>query len=387
MPPAAEAEDAADFGEEAPAAEAPAAAAPPQRAMPDYGDVVDGDEEQESKPFIDVKKEDKSAAPKRLDAIHIAGVARLNRTHIEEVLQSKNLPEFVRVDWISDTEVIVVFDSDQDAAAVLKSATEGFRDVENSGSPGPGMWRALRGMLDFRQATIADSPDLGFKRVHRGGKQVREFRLFSAMTDSDKQILEREQEQEEARKRPAPPRDDLDDFGQPKKKAKTKRDDGMDLLERMAHVDRRILVKQEERGELPDLPDVAEPDGAEDEWDEDNQDGWDKLKEKWAQAQTGGWGRDDDEPRRGKGKGKGKRKGKGNGKQRKGKQRDTSGPYDGPFGVEGYDHIKDSEPKKARGKGNALSGAGALGTGIDANKEELERRATRAARFQKPSAA
>lgn len=405
-----EGDDVADFGDEAAAGDATGTQAPPQRAMPDYGDVVDGDDEKETKPEkIAVKDEgasDAASAPKRLDAILITGVERLNRTHIAEIFETKKLPEFVRVDWISDAQVIAVYATDEEAATVLRSAIQGFRDVEDDGAPGPGLWRARRGMLDFRQATIADQPEMGFRRVHRAGKQVREFRLFTAMTDMDKQILEREEALAEQRKRPAPPRDDLDESGQPRaKKARTRRDDdregSIDLLERMAHVDKRILVKQEERGELDDLPEMQRP---EDEDEEYYRIGLQKMKENlknglqnlkanddwdswgndrnWQQGggrgrqQRGGrdwqsWGHDDREggrsrsPRRSKG-GKGGKKGR----------RD----WDDRRNQKGGRGSKDSGSKQGRGKGD--DAVGAVGAGVESTQEEIEKRARRNQRFQ-----
>merc|ERR1719324_587523 len=72
----------------------------------------------------------------------------------------------------------------------------------------------------------------------------------------DKKILENEQELAEERKRPAPLPDDLDDDQPRGKKAKLSHE-RISLLEKMAHGDKQILVKQEEQGELDPLPEIT----------------------------------------------------------------------------------------------------------------------------------
>lgn len=389
---AAEGDDAADFGEEAAAQETtskPAPAAPPQRAMPDYGDIVDGDDAPEAKPEkVAVKDEEVDAAasaPKRPDAILIRGVQRLNRGHFTEMFEAKNLPELVRIDWVSDAEAVVLFDSEEDAGTVLKSALEGFRDVDVDEAPGPGLWRAQRGMLDFRMATIADKPEFGFKKLHRAGRQVKDFRMWSALTDIDKQILNKEDEIKEQYKRPAPGHDDLDDESQPKKKRrKTGDDDAFDLLERMAQSDKQALVKQEETGDLDELPELPQEerdeygctaaDWGRDSFDDDQggrQRGGRRQQDR--QQQWGQWGHDDqnswwdNEDDRWGGKRSGKKGGKKGGG--KGRRRDNDDW-----------ESKDTDTRKGRGKGNSV--AADLGEKVEATTEELERRAKRNARFQ-----
>merc|ERR1719316_2554662 len=102
--------------------------------------------------------------------------------------------------------------------------------------------------MDFRQATIADEPAFGFRRIHRAGRQVREYRLFTGMMDMDKKILEREEEI--SGKRSLGGGDDE----QPKAKRARVADDRMapiDLLEKMANNDKKILVKQDGDDEQP----------------------------------------------------------------------------------------------------------------------------------------
>lgn len=389
-----EVEETADFGDEAAAPEASTRPAPapaptpaqsaPQRALPDYGDLVDGDDEPESKPKIAVKDEadpDAASAPKRPDAIYIKGCERLNRGHLAEIFEAKNLPEFVRVEWISDSEVIVVFSTDEDATTVFNSAIEGFRDVDDDGAPGPGLWRARRGMLDFRMATVADKADFGFKRLHRGGRQVRDFRMWTALTDMDKKILSQEDELNEQYKRPAPARDDLDDDGQPKsKRLKRGHDEGIDLLERMAHLDKKVLVKQEEKGELDPLPEIP-PEEEEDDygWPVNSNAGWDR----------GGWGRDQGNWGNGGGWQRGGRRNQqwghddraGWGDEENARGGSKGGKKGGRGRRKGNDDWDDA--KNSRGKDN--NAVGALGDSVEATAEELKRRAKRNERFQKDS--
>merc|ERR1712159_95249 len=83
------------------------------------------------------------------------------------------------------------------------------------------------------------------------------------MSDMDKKILDHEEELKEQRKRPAPPRDDLDDV-QPKTKRARKDPNSIDLLEKMAHGDKKLLVKLEDKGELDPLPELPPDEEEED---------------------------------------------------------------------------------------------------------------------------
>lgn len=188
---AAPVEEAADYGDE-PSGEA-AAKPEPLRAMPDYADLVDDEQGGATNPSRKrgrVAKSEAKSEP-RPEAIHVSGVQRLTRTHLAEVFDSKNLPSFVSVEWVADDQVLIIFANVQDAATALVGALRGFGDTmaEMESNPGPGLWRAQRGMLDFREATRGDVPDMGWRKQHRGGRQVREFRFWSAMEDLDKNIL------------------------------------------------------------------------------------------------------------------------------------------------------------------------------------------------------
>jgi len=268
--------------------------------------------------------------------------------------------------------------------------------VEDDGAPGPGLWRAMRGMMDFRQATIADESPMGFKKQHRGGRQVREFRLWGAMTSMDKKILDQEEELNEFRKRPGGPPQDVDGEGPPvAKRARITRgpEAGIDLLEKMSQNDKHIFVKQEARGELDELPEIPAAE-EEDEPEEGTIAAWErrsnngrrqsllddrgksKGKGKGKGGKRGGrdyqgWSHDDREGDDWDGKGggkRGKRDGKGGKEGRRGKGGARPGPYDSGD--------QDGERKKGSGKGSAL------GDAVDATADELEKRAKRANRFK-----
>merc|ERR1719272_194151 len=141
--------------------------------------------------------------------------------------------------------------------------------------------------MDFRQATIADVSDSSYKRQHRSGKQVREFRLFSKLGDMDKEILENEKERKEAFKRAAPA--EAGDEGQPKAK-RARKSDGDDMLEQMMNNDKKLLVKQEANGDLDDLPDMPE-------WHPEEDSDEEYYRQGMAKIASGEW---KDGPRKGK---------------------------------------------------------------------------------------
>lgn len=66
----------------------------------------------------------------------------------------------------------------QAAKSALDAAIDGFEQGRDK--PGPGLWRAIRGMMDFRQATVLDVPSANFKKQHRAGRQVRDYRFWEA---------------------------------------------------------------------------------------------------------------------------------------------------------------------------------------------------------------
>lgn len=196
----------------------------------------------------------------------MGGVNRLSRGHLAEIFASKSLPSFQRLDWIADDRVILVFSSAEDASAALAGCGSGFDDaaVKGEEKPGPGLWRAQRGMLEIRQATVADHPDLESKRQHRGGRQVREYRFWEAIKDVDRSILDTK-----GTKRPAPSGEDAlaaaipwDEIAEEAPARKRRRmafgdddEEAPSLLEQMSQLDRQILAKKEgAKEEVYDTP-------------------------------------------------------------------------------------------------------------------------------------
>merc|ERR1712176_79633 len=179
--------------------------------------------------------------------------------HLTEIFVSKRLPDFSSCDWLSDENVLCIFNNPQDAKKALTGCLKGFDDAETKDDvpPGPGLWRAQRSMLEFREATVDDKADPMNKRQHRAGRQVREFRFWGAITEQSKTILAG-QEYETILKRLAPSGedamaaaefDDFDDVPPAKKRrvgmANASEEEGIDLLEEMASLDKKILVKAE----------------------------------------------------------------------------------------------------------------------------------------------
>lgn len=180
---------------------------------------------------------------------------RLTRTHIAEVFESKKLPRFDRVDWISDEKVVCVFKDAQAATIALAGCLRGFE--EGSDRPGPGLWRAVRGMLDFRQAAATDVPGPNFKKWHRAGRQVRDYRFWEAAKDIDRNILD--SLEQKGTKRDAPTGEDAiaaavyaEELGEaPRKKRRKNKgpveeEEAPDLLQQMAQKDRELMALKEE---------------------------------------------------------------------------------------------------------------------------------------------
>lgn len=295
-------EEAADYGgpEET-------ATGAPMRAMPDYGDLLDDDEPRLVQGDTKESKEEDGAkaevAPPRKEAIHIGGVQRLTRTHLSELFQSKNLPMFRWVEWIGDDQVICVFEQVADVAVALKGCLAGFQNVEDD-RPGPGLWRAQRCMLDFRQANQADRPPSDFKRNHRGGRQVREYRFWEAMKDNDSFILQHEDPQQGV-KRPMPSGEDAlaaadwDDDAQRRKRLRKgihpveAEEEDIDLLNRMAEQDKNILTKEEagESASLPttnDGPIIKDEDDSRQHQNKDDADWW-AAEGPWQGEESSSW--------------------------------------------------------------------------------------------------
>lgn len=134
--------------------------------------------------------------------------------------------------------------------------------------PGPGLWRGQRGMLDFREAMTADRAQPSFRKQHRGGRQVREFRFWAAIKDMDQQILANEDSK--GQKRPVPSGEDAiaaagwddgdDVWATPARKRRRTStgtdEEAIELLEEMAKQDKEILSKEEDEG-LPQASNEA----------------------------------------------------------------------------------------------------------------------------------
>jgi len=275
-------EDEVDYGGDA------ADAGPPSRAMPDYTDLVD-DDVAEACSARQPKEEEAPSGQVRKEAILVSGVARLTRTHLAEVFESKRLPEVQSVEWIADDRATCVFASAKDAADAFTGCQEGFADTSaDHARPGPGLWRAQRFMLEFRMATQDDRPASDFKKQHRAGKFVREYRFWESVKDADKRTLG-DLDVEMA----APSGEDglaaavWDDDRQRRKRLRgggaadeDDDDQGVDLLSAMAQQDKSILVK-EEAGESRALPNVYDEPLAESRFGDEDELWRHRVQELW----------------------------------------------------------------------------------------------------------
>lgn len=208
--------------------------------------------------------DEKAKGEARPDAVHVSGVNRLTRTHLAEIFASKRLPAFQRVEWIADDKCVCVFANKEAALTCLAGALDGFE--EGSEKPGPGLWRAIRGMMDFRQATVKDLPSANFKKQHRAGRQVRDYRFWEAAKDIDKNIMDNLEQK--GTKRDAPSGEDAiaaavraDQLEGPRKKRRTMpvetpEAEAPDLLQQMAQKDKELLGLKTEVSEDP--PALAE---------------------------------------------------------------------------------------------------------------------------------
>lgn len=330
---------------------------PPGRVMADYGDILDEEEEEMPHPCVvpaltaeaenvgDHSDEPGKVPILRPNAIHIKGVQRLTRTHLEELFKVKSLPIFATIEWLSDEQAICVFDNAEDAAEALAGCSLGFDDAPECG---PGLWRAIRGMLDFRLANGDDRPDPFFKKQHRSGRQAREYRFWAALQEQDREILDREEALEASRKRPIERKDYDDDTGDsdlhPHKRHRTVQlagePEGISLLERMAQMDKRLLLKDE-----LDIPkEEFEDEGSEEEEQEEGHirhpgggydDSW-QVGDDGGGGGSGTWGEDDGWNERGgwdrsggwKGHGRGARNGYQAFRWNSGGHPWRTGPYD-----------------------------------------------------------
>jgi len=297
-----------DFG--GPGADEPQdAARGPSRAMPDYGDLID-DVESSSMAQRGAPKEEEGGRCRtdikpesRPTAMHISGVQRLNRGHLAEVFSSKKLPLFVRLDWLSDDQVLCIFPDGASAATALAGARAGFMNVSLSGDalPGPGLWRAQRCMLEFREATTTDVPDPSNRRLHRAGRQVREFRFWGALVDQTKDCLDID-ESRGGVKRFLPSGEDAiaaaewDDFstGRGSKRRRVGQvtagsdEEPIDMLEQMASLDKEILAKQEDV-DAPVIPPASDMSLVNVQWDDEEGLKKESKKEKGGNDDDDAW--------------------------------------------------------------------------------------------------
>ncbi|CAJ1411297.1 unnamed protein product [Effrenium voratum] len=282
--------------------------------LPDFG----GDEETKAEgqeaehgvaglqPEAKEEPDERAKGEPRPDAILVSGVQRLTRKHLAEVFASKRLPNFQRVEWIADDKCMCIFADAQATSKSLSSCLEGF---EAGAHPGPGLWRASRGMIEFRQATVLDVPSANFKRQHRAGRQVRDYRFWEAAKDIDKGILDSLEQQ--GTKRPAPSGEDAiaaavpaDQLEAPRKRRKVQveEEEVPDILQQMAQKDKEIMALKEEVQE-PAASGEAEAVAAvsdvvpQEKWE----DSWFAQQAKTAGRRTEAWGRhaqaDDLQPR------------------------------------------------------------------------------------------
>eukprot|EP00930_Biecheleria_cincta_P068595 TRINITY_DN5617_c0_g1_i3.p1 TRINITY_DN5617_c0_g1~~TRINITY_DN5617_c0_g1_i3.p1 ORF type:complete len:511 (-),score=149.08 TRINITY_DN5617_c0_g1_i3:47-1546(-) len=251
-----------DFGdgEEPAAAVLPPKTEAPSRAMPDYADLDDDDCAAVGS-FPATAKKEEPEADARPDAMVLTGVQRLTRGHLVEIFNSKSLPVFDRLEWIADDKVVCIFPDREAASKALGGALAGFETADDR--PGPGLWRAVRGMIDFKEATVADVPANNFKRQHRAGRQVRDFRFWEAAKDIDAEIFEKLDSK--GIKRPAPSGEDAiaaavftSQLEAPKKKrrkaaaAAQSEAEVPDLLLQMAQKDKQLMALKAPKEEPTD---------------------------------------------------------------------------------------------------------------------------------------
>jgi len=302
------------------------------RQMPDYGDLIDDDAGGPvAAPMMKKEEQEESQAEARPEAIVVTGVQRLTRTHLAEIFASKKLPNFQRLEWIADDQVVCVFEKPEVARKALDGALGGFDSAEER--PGPGLWRASRGMLDFKAATVAHVPGNDFKKRHRGGRQVRDFRFWEAAKDIDKDIMDN-LEAEGSLKRPLPSGEDAIAAAvpgakleaQPPRKKRRKavpdvEEEAPDLLQQMASQDKQLMALKEEeedkekdkeptaelevKNALPDVSDAIAQEKWEDSWfskpAEGGEDAWGRhAKEKHDDSNTRRDDRPDRDRRRGR---------------------------------------------------------------------------------------
>eukprot|EP00933_Yihiella_yeosuensis_P028145 TRINITY_DN21954_c0_g1_i1.p1 TRINITY_DN21954_c0_g1~~TRINITY_DN21954_c0_g1_i1.p1 ORF type:complete len:516 (+),score=129.64 TRINITY_DN21954_c0_g1_i1:51-1550(+) len=316
----------------------------PARAMPDYTDLCDDDDTGPAPEVGIAKKEevDRAKGERRPDAILVSGANRLQRGHLAEIFASKRLPSFHSLEWIADHEVICVFDTAEAAARSLAGALAGF-DQAGEDRPGPGLWRAQRGMLDFREATVADAPAADFKRQHRAGRQVRDYRFWEAAKEIDGGIMDAEEAKGNL-KRAAPSGEDaiaaavlareLEPPAKKRRKSsaqpiapKGEEEEAPDILTQMAKQDKEIIGLKQEPEDQPHpapavtgemefvhaVPEIHVEETWENSWFSkkgDDDDNGRRRRKKIPDEDA--WGRhaqiaqEDPEDRRGKGRGKGK---------------------------------------------------------------------------------
>ncbi|CAE7692455.1 unnamed protein product [Symbiodinium sp. CCMP2592] len=112
-------------------------------------------------------------------------------------------------------------------------------------------------MLDFRQAAATDIPGPNFKKWHRAGRQVRDYRFWEAAKEIDGNILD--SLEQKGTKRDAPTGEDAiaaavyaNELGEaPRKKRRKNKgpveeEEAPDLLQQMAQKDRELMALKEE---------------------------------------------------------------------------------------------------------------------------------------------
>lgn len=402
------------------------------RAMPDYGDIIDGEDDmQEDKPETkDTKEEapqltvgkpvmaqhsdkkwrratitevrengsftvkfddDEGKAELRQDQlsqdmpdrIYIKGIERLTRNHIAEILGAMQLPTFKGIIYISDDECVVVFTSPRKAGKALSGLKGGFRDLEDYSAPGPGIWRAQRGYLTFRLGRFTDVPEAGFKKKHRCGRQVRAFREWAAAEDERMEVDEEFAAGGEwshwydAQQQGMDIDMDFDDF---QEEGSADEDEGPDLLSQMAMQDKSLLGTSKSEQERD-----SSSTGVKLELDEEGNEG-DPYGEVAYQRRSLGWMDFVKSVKqavglpKGKGKGKGKRKGNGYSSNVLGRKRSRD--------FEEFDDrerdLDDEERRKRQRRGerfNSVAKQDVGGGSVSLTAEEEEKRKKRAERF------
>jgi len=87
--------------------------------------------------------------------IFVSGCKNLTKTHLAEVFAVKDLPVLAEIEHLTKTDVLCVFATPEAASAALMGVKLGDFPKFEPGM-GPGLYRAIEGLLEFRMATKAD---------------------------------------------------------------------------------------------------------------------------------------------------------------------------------------------------------------------------------------